>query len=229
VCDGFSQRCVDLNASGCQVAGDCALEPGCANGCTCEADGTCEPIPVTGTDAGPGPGVDSGPTPVTGDEIDLSGFIIENWEHDPVIQIGILPDGVVLERGQHLVLGRDSSKTQFEAYWGVTLGDDVVYLNAETPGSGVPNINGSEHFAVKTPVGTVIHETAVATNGKNRCHHRVALGESTDGNNWAWDRSENAVPGATDLPSGGPSELLIDQFSDADDPAYEFLQFYYTP
>lgn len=223
VCDGFSRRCVDLSASGCEVASDCAIEVGCEEGCTCSGGGTCTPTTGGGTDAGPPPD----PLP-TGDDVDLSGFRIENREYDPPIHIGILPDGTSLAPGQHLVLARNATKAAFEGFWGVNLGSDIVFLNAGLEGGGVPNINGDESWALISPVGTLIDETAVGQN-KNRCYHRVGLGSGTDPNNWEWDNMGDAVPGSTDLPASGLGNPLIDQWSDAQEFQFEYLQIYYAP
>jgi hypothetical protein len=234
LCDGFSGSCIDPNATGCQVDGDCILEPGCAGGCVCLPNGQC--IADTGFDAGPQPDggappppQDAGPPPVGG-SIDLGGFTIENREHDPPIQVGVIPDGVVLTSGQHLVIGRNATEASFEDFWQVSFGSDVVYLNAGAENAGIPIINGDESWAVLSPVGTLI-DGPTATGNQNRCFHRVNDGPSTDPNTWAWDNASNATPGSTDITLSGVG-LVVSQWSDASGGGahpFEFLQLTWAP
>lgn len=234
--------CVDVGADGCTsraectgnnvcVAGTCGPAPEeCSSSDECPGDLVCDGfsrscVSLNGggdTDAGPPP-----PPPPPGDDYDLSGFRIENLEHDPPIQIGILPDNTVLAPGQHLVLARNASKADFEAFWGVTLGSDVVYLDAQLAGGGVPNVNGDEAWALLSPSGALVDETAVGPDDDS-CYHRIGLGDGTDPENWVVDDMDTALPGVTGLPAGSAG-VVVDQWSDAFEFEFEFLQITYQP
>jgi hypothetical protein len=234
ICDGFSQRCVDPNATGCVDAADCAFEPGCGGGCTCEPNGSCEP--VAAVDAGPGvdagaPGPDAGTTPPpSGGDVDLSGFVLENREHDPPIHVTVLPDGVVLSPGEVLVLARNSDEAAFESFWGVTLPATAEFLNAGVESSGVPIVNGDESWALLTPLGSLV-DGPTAIGQSNRCFFRDSAGDASNPASWVWDNTNGAMPGGTLLPTTGVG-LVISQWCDATgggNTSYEFLQLYYAP
>lgn len=228
-CDGFSRECFDPNASGCQSAGDCMLEPGCGDGCTCEGNGTCAPVTTTEPDTGSGEEPPP-PPPSSGNSIDLGGFVLENREHEPATQMGVLPSGLTLSAGQRLVIGRDADRASFESYWGVTLGDDVVYLNAEAGNAGVPIINGGERWAVVSPVGTAVDGTTIA-GGQNHSYRRLSGGSAGDLNSWSEAAADEAAPGQGTLPSSGVG-LVVSQWSDAPGSGayvYEFVELYYAP
>lgn len=230
LCDGFSRQCFDPNASGCRSDGECALEPGCEDGCACASNGTCTPNAASE----PGPGEPPVEDPVSpgpsGDAIDLGGFVLENRENDPPSQVGVLPAGTTLSPGQHLVVGRDADRAAFEAHWGVTLGDDVVYLNAQAGSSGVPIVNGGERWALVSPVGTTVDGVTIA-GGKDNAYRRVSAGGASDAASWSEADAAGAAPGQTSLPSSGVG-LVVAQWSDAPGPGnyvYEFVELYYAP
>ena len=234
LCDGFSHTCFDPSAVGCRTDGECALEPGCAGGCTCLANGTCA---STGSPTEPGPGEPplptpdpEPPTPSTGTPIELGGFVLENREHDPATQVGRIPDGTRLVPGQHLVIAREAEREEFEAFWEISLGDDVVFLNAQAGTSGIPIVNGGERWALLSPLGSVVDGVTIAGR-QGTAYRRVSVGNADSAAAWENADANLAVPGSTLLPSVGVG-LVVAQWSDAPGSgtfAYEFVELYYAP
>lgn len=222
MCDGFSRTCFDPNASGCEGDGECALEPGCEEGCTCAANGLCVPVVEE-------PGTDPDPVdpPPTGPPIELGGYVLENRETEPATQLGVLPAGLSLQPGQRLVIGRNANRSDFQDYWGVPFGADVVYLNAEVENAGVPIVNGGERWALLSPLGTVVDGTTIV-GSKERSYRRIAVGNASSPSNWREGPADDAAPGDRTLPSTGVG-LVISQWSDASTFRYEFVELYYAP
>lgn len=82
--------------------------------------------------------------------VDLSGFVVVQTDSAREITI---PDDTMVPVGGALVIGRNATLGEFEDFWGVTLGDDVVYID------GVdlfPACNGDETFSLLTPLRTIV-------------------------------------------------------------------------
>ncbi len=221
LCDGFSKSCFDPNSEGCSTDFDCAPEPGCAAGCTCLGSGACEPLPPTGTDAGP--------TPVT-EALELGGFMIENREHAPPTQVSVLPAGTRLHPGQRLVLARDATRAAFESFWGVTLGVDVVFLSTQASTSGVPIINGGERWALVSPLGALVDGPTLAGQA-GLAYRRVTAGGAGAASTWSEGPSDDAAPGAPS-PTGLAPGLQVLQWADATGAGnfvYEFVELVFAP
>lgn len=224
LCDGFSRTCFDPNATGCLTDQNCIAEPGCSQGCTCESSGQCVPVGAP-PPAEPPPGeTPPGPAP-SGGPIDIGRFRVENREHTPVEQVGWLPEGLVLSPGQQVIIARNASKAEFEAYWGVNLGTDVFFLNAQADGSGIPIINGRERWALLSTSGELMDQSGIE-GARETFYNRTGTGQ--DITSWATDDSSASMPGQIMLPTTGVG-LVISQWSDAADYAYEFLGLYYAP
>ena len=52
-----------------------------------------------------------------------------------------------------VVIGRDAMLGEFEDFWSVTLGDDIVYVDG---GDLFPTCNGDETYTLLTPLRTVV-------------------------------------------------------------------------
>src|SRR5688572_6512725 len=82
-------------------------------------------------------------TGATADDIDLSGYAIVQTMSDRTLT---LPAGTVVPAGGYLVIGRNATLAQFEAFWG-PLPADAVYLDAMAQGGEeFPTINGDETY-----------------------------------------------------------------------------------
>lgn len=244
VCDGFTRSCFDPIATGCLSDADCALEPECANGCSCDATGGCmalgsdpEPTDPEPTDPEPTDPEPTDPEPTdpdppapTGDALSLSGYVLENREHSPPSQVGVLPAGTELEPGQRLIVSRDADRAAFEAHWEVTLGPDVVFLNAEAGNSGVPIVNGGEKWALVSPVGTDIDGETI-TGSTDSAYTRTQMTSAGSASAWAELAADLATPGVVDLPTTGVG-LVISEWADAPGTGnyiYEYVELYYAP
>lgn len=92
-------------------------------------------ISLTGT-----PSLDIVPNP--GDPIDLSGYKLEQMNST---QEFFFPNGTFILPQGIIVIGRNSEQASFESFWGVTLGENVQYINS---GDNMPVINGGESYAL---------------------------------------------------------------------------------
>jgi len=259
VCEGFSRTCIDPSGGGCVTSVDCAAQAGCENGCNCTSAGTCIPVgqdaAVPQPDAGVRPDsssphdratpVDAGPADLpkpdlglhdsgrrdvgSAGRIDLAGYRIENRESSTV-QMSAIPDGVGLEPGQMLIVGRFAGPAEFEDFWGVVLGDDVLYItNADS--NRVPIVNGGEKWALTNPSGSVVVDGVTITGSAAKSYQRIEAASASYQSSWSTVADTNATPGSTDLPTRGVG-LVISEWSDASgigNYIYEFIEIYYAP
>ena len=85
------------------------------------------------------PDPDPDPGPVT---LDLSGWQLRQTSSSRTYTF---PVGTVVQEGGYVVLGRNRAQADFESFWGVTLGESVVYRNsADTFVDQFPTVNGDE-------------------------------------------------------------------------------------
>jgi endonuclease I len=76
-------------------------------------------------------------------EVDASGYILKQFNS---AQTFTIPSETIIPAHGFLVIGRDTLKSGFENYWGVTFDTTVVYINS---GNKIPLINGNEKFSLK--------------------------------------------------------------------------------
>lgn len=220
LCDGFTHTCFDPSAPGCQSNAECASAPGCDASCVCREDGSCGPD----EDLPP----DEPVVPSDGPPLGLGGYTIENRENMPPSQLGVIPDGLMLSPGQHLVISRDADRASFESYWQVSLGPNVLFWNAQAGSAGIPIINGNEKWALLSPSGSLVDETELAGSAGNAY---LRTNAARDASGWTEVSSTEATPGRTLLPASGLG-LLIAQWSDAQGSGnyvYEFIELVYAP
>ena len=140
-----------------------------------------------------------------------------------------LPAGTTVPAGGYVVIGRNADKAAFETFWGVTLGPDVVYLNAQnTNGNIAPTINGSETYTLKNASGTVIDGPTIAmASGAGQSLRRndpcLAAGTAAS---WTVGASATATPGAG-AGAGCGTGLVINEFSDASNFIHEFVELHW--
>ncbi len=82
--------------------------------------------------------------------IDLADYVVAQTSSAREI---VLPRDTFVSFGGLLVIGRDSSQAEFEAFWGVTLAANVRYINAVDT---FPALNGGETVSIRDPGDTVI-------------------------------------------------------------------------
>ncbi|HEX8172840.1 MAG TPA: Ig-like domain-containing protein [Thermoanaerobaculia bacterium] len=139
----------------------------------------------------------------------------------------LLPTGTIIPSRGYVIVARNCTKTQFQAFWGVTLASNVVFLNSADT---MPQINGSETYALFNASGTTLDGPSVAmASGAGESLKRTngcgAAGTSTS---WSRTASSSATPG-----SGAPAPcgkgVFISEFSDAlgtGNYIYEFVELY---
>ena len=165
--------------------------------------------------------------PVTVTVANVSGTSVAGWR---IVQANssltyTIPAGTVIPANGYLVVGRDATKAAFEAFWGVSLGANVVYL----AGGGLfPQINGSESFTLYNASGGKVDGKTVSmasTAGKSlrRKDPCNAAGKSAS---WTIAADSYATPGSG-AGAGCAGGVKINEFSDASGTGnyvYEFVE-----
>lgn len=82
--------------------------------------------------------------------VDLSGWSIVQAEFDATFEI---PDGTFVPEGGTLIVARDADRAAFETYWGVALGDDVVFFDSDDT---LPRVNGDETYTLRDDSGVIV-------------------------------------------------------------------------
>jgi hypothetical protein len=219
LCDGFSRLCVNPGGGGCLSNDECALVTGCAGGCTC-VNRACQPIGTPPTDGG---------VIISGDSVDLSGFLVEDESSQPVQHAVQIPNGTILNAGQILVIGRDATKSQFEHVWG-NLPSGVLYLNGNGGSGAGLSINGGERMVVRSAVGSAVDGPTIAgVSGKS--YQRTSAGSAGSQASWTESTDTDATPGVVELPQTGVG-LVLSEWSDRTGNSqfhFEFIELYYAP
>jgi hypothetical protein len=135
-----------------------------------------------------------------------------------------VPEGTVLQPGGVLIVGRDTGQAAFEAYWGVDLGPDVVYLDG---GDSFPTINGDETYELLDAASSSVDGPTPA----------LVLGESLDridpedGSDTGWAPASANVgtptPGTSAEPPDDYTGVFLSEVSDANgigSYVYEFVE-----
>jgi endonuclease I len=137
-----------------------------------------------------------------------------------------LPPGTTVPAGGYVVIGRYAEKAAFETFWGVTLGPDVVYVNANNS-SGPPVINGSETFALKNASGVLLDGPTIVLPATSQSVRRndPCLPAGSAGS-WTAGALATATPGSG-AGAGCGIGVVINEFSDASNYVYEFVELHY--
>jgi hypothetical protein len=124
-----------------------------------------------------------------------------------------IPGGTIIPSKGYLVIGRNATKAQFETFWGVTLGANVIYLNS---GDTMPQINGSETYDLRNAANTRVDglTVAMASAGGESLKRTNGCGNPNNSGSWSRLASSTGNPG-----SGAPAPCskgaFISEFSDA--------------
>ncbi|MGZ5433822.1 MAG: hypothetical protein ACXWH7_12940, partial [Thermoanaerobaculia bacterium] len=136
-----------------------------------------------------------------------------------------IPAGTTIPSRGYVIVGRNATRAQFEAFWGVTLGANVVYLNA---GDTMPQINGSETYDLRNASNTRVDGLTVAMGSSaGQSLKRInGCGNANSSSSWSRTASSTGNPG-----SGAPAPCnkgaFISEFSDAlgtGNYVYEFVE-----
>ncbi|HUP61814.1 MAG TPA: Ig-like domain-containing protein [Thermoanaerobaculia bacterium] len=163
-----------------------------------------------------------GVTVSNGTPIDISGYRIVQANASLTY---FIPSGTTIPSRGYVIVGRNATKAQFETFWGVTLGSNVIYINS---GDTMPQINGSETYDLRNASNQRVDGTtiAMASSGGESIRRVNGCGNANKSSSWSRNASSTANPG-----SGAPSPcgkgVFISEFSDAlgtGNYIYEFVE-----
>lgn len=174
--------------------------------------GTSSPTTVTVNNPPPPAGIDMSGYKITQANATLNYFV---------------PSGTTIPSKGYVVVARNATKAQFESFWGVTLGPNVVYVNSA---DFMPQINGDENYTLYNASGSKVDgRTINQPSGAAQSIRRLnGCGSSTKASSWVSAASSTGNPG-----SGAPAPcnkgVYISEFSDAlgtGNFIYEFIEFH---
>jgi len=160
--------------------------------------------------------------------IDLDARDVSGWK---LVQANAtlnytIPSGTVIPSGGYAIVARNATKAQFEAFWGVTLGSNVVYINSADT---MPQINGSETYTLKDQNNaTVDGPTYAHDSSSGDSLERSTCGASGLAGTWTKVAATSATP-ASNGKTGCNLGVFINENSDAigtGNYVYEFIELY---
>jgi hypothetical protein len=169
--------------------------------------------------------------PVTSDPVvpgvaDITGCVVSGWTLQQANSAvnWVIPAGTIIPKGSMLIVGRNADKAAFEAFWGVSLGEDVLYIDSADK---IPLINGAETYTLLDDSMAIIDGPTIGmTVGQSI--QRTSSGAADDEASWSRASYTTATPGSSLLPLSGAG-VLISEFSDATGTGnyvYEFVEIY---
>ena len=174
---------------------------------------------VTGSDEG---GESTGSA---GEPLDVSGWTIIQTDTARTFE---LPEGTVLMPGDSIVIGRLATPTQFENFWGTSLGEHVLYFDGE---DDFPVINGLETYHIEDDLGAVVDgPTPAMVSGDNHQRDDAAMAGS-DPLAWTVSSQSEATPGLAETAPASAATVVITEISDATgngNYVYEFVELTYV-
>lgn len=174
----------------------------------------------TGTSAAVSVTVNNATPPAAG--TDVSGYTLK--QQNASLSYGI-PAGTTIPSKGYVVIGRNATRAQFETFWGVTLGSDVVYVNSA---DRMPQINGDESYTLYNASKSRIDGRTVnmAESAGQSLKRTNGCGNASKAASWSRTSASTANPG-----SGAPVDcgkgIYISEFSDAlgtGNYVYEFVE-----
>src|SRR5262249_21060750 len=139
-----------------------------------------------------------------------------------------LPPGTVIPDNGYVVIGRDATKTAFEAFWESALASNVAYINS---GGAFPAINGSENYTLYNEAGVEIDGTTIsmASSAGQSIQRKDPCLPANQAASW------NILSSSSGSPRSGAGVgcgigVVINEFSDAlgtGNFVYEFVELHY--
>ena len=160
---------------------------------------------------------------------DLSGFALENHEHNSSRQRSVFPPGTIVPRNGVLVVARSATRAEFEAQWG-PIDERAAFISMGADTEGAPIINGEERFALVNSEGLIIDGPSTPMQ-VGHCQVRRATGEGEQGPQWTYLPSSAAAPGSSRLIVPGAG-VFISEIADLEGPGnwrFEFVEIAYFP
>ena len=164
--------------------------------------------------------------PGSGTPLDIGNYALLQYDSS---QSYTIPAGTMIEPNGYVVVGRDATQAAFEAFWGVTLGPNVVYLRSG--GNTTPQINGAETYELRDDLSaTVDGPSGQALSSGNSAQRIGANLDATLPGSWSMaTASTTATPGSGGV-GNGAGGLVISEYSDATGSGnyvYEFVELFY--
>ncbi|MHB8998847.1 MAG: Ig-like domain-containing protein [Thermoanaerobaculia bacterium] len=160
------------------------------------------------------------------DNIVVTGTDISGWRvtQSNASLTWYVPAGTVIPSSGYVVIARNATKAAFETFWGVTLGTNVVFINAA---DAMPQINGSESYSIYNGATRVDGATiAMASSGGESIQRTKPCTGANKAAAWSRLSASSATPGhGAPAPCG--KGVFISEFSDAlgtGNFVYEFVE-----
>ena len=138
-----------------------------------------------------------------------------------------IPAGTVIPDNGYLIVGRNATKSAFEAFWrgGTPLPSNVLYLNSADT---MPVINGSETYDLYNAAGTRIDGRTVAmgSSAGSTFQRKDPCLAANLSSSWTISTASTATPGSG-AAAGCAKGVVINEFSDAlgtGNFVYEFIE-----
>jgi len=123
-----------------------------------------------------------------------------------------------------VIVARNATQAQFEAFYGTTLGASVKFVNG---GNAFPIIDGGETFTLFDSQSVLIDGRSVAEPaGGLKTFSRVNCGVApTLATSWGSSvtSTAGASPGRGPLPTG-QNRICVSEIADATNPNFEFVE-----
>jgi hypothetical protein len=156
---------------------------------------------------------------------DISGWSLSQTSSTLTYQV---PAGTLVPTGGYVIIARNADRAAFEAYWGVQLGANVVFVNS---GNRMPQINGSEAYTLRSVGGTTIDGATVkmASTGGRSVRRTNPCGAANRSSSWTNGTPSTANPGSG-AAAGCGRGMVINEFSDTTGTGtyvYEFVELHH--
>ncbi|HEX7154983.1 MAG TPA: hypothetical protein VF618_26135 [Thermoanaerobaculia bacterium] len=137
-----------------------------------------------------------------------------------------IPTGTIIPSKGYVIVGRNATKAQFQAFWGVTLASNVVYINSA---DGMPQMNGDETYTLKDAASVTIDGPTYANDAAaGDSLQRANCGAVGTAGTWTKVAWGSATPGSGGITPCGKG-VFITEFSDAlgtGNYVYEFIELF---
>lgn len=164
--------------------------------------------------------------------VDLSDFVVANEEtSNPADgQASAFPLDFFVPAGSVVIIARDCTVEEFEAFWQVTLPSNAFFLVSGDVNAGVPVINGSERLKLYGPTGSVVDGLTVRGETA-KAYRRVQPTAANLMTSWNVVAERLATPGTPDL-AVTDRGIFISEWADATGTgnfAFEYVELYVNP
>jgi len=125
-----------------------------------------------------------------------------------------------------LIISRNSSKQDFERFWGISLSPDVIFINSQ---GSIPVINGDETFTLINADGDTVDGPTISMIHYLSYQRRDFNGDPGNINSWDTLDWHLATPGYVEY-TGSGTFIGISEMTDPDSTnayVYEFVEIFY--